>query len=268
MPSYVVTGASRGIGLEFVNQFTRDTTTIVFGLVRNPQSSRKLLELQKSRPNLHVLKADITDVPSLKAAAAKVAKGTGGWLDCLINNAAKVYNNSGPGLTLTTYTDEKVLEEDLMDMFRINVIGVIHTINAFLPLLRAGTAKKVIALSSGIADNDLTLKAGIVIQAPYGISKAGLNVVIAKYAAELRPEGFTFLSLSPELVNTAEKPPTPEEQEVFQGFVTRLQHYAPHWNGKAITPEMSVKLLLDIIERSTVKYTGAFLSHWGNKQWL
>ncbi|KAJ2970762.1 hypothetical protein NUW54_g12660 [Trametes sanguinea] len=68
MPSYVVTGVSRGIGLEFVNQLTKDQTNVVFGLARNPQNAPKLLELQRSRPNLHIIKADIVDLPSLKAS--------------------------------------------------------------------------------------------------------------------------------------------------------------------------------------------------------
>ena len=35
-------------------------------MIRNPQSATQLLELQKARPNVHILHADITDVPSLK----------------------------------------------------------------------------------------------------------------------------------------------------------------------------------------------------------
>ncbi|CDO68552.1 hypothetical protein BN946_scf184998.g49 [Trametes cinnabarina] len=262
MPSYVVTGVSRGIGLEYANQLTRDANNLVFGLVRNPQNAPKLLELQKSRPNLHIIKADIVD-----AAAVEVGKVTGGSLDYLINNAAQVITERS-GLTLTTYPSEELLEEDLLEAFRINVVGVVHTINVFLPLLRKGAAKKVISLSTGIADNDTTLKAGFTIQAPYCISKAGLNNAVAKYAAELRDEGFTFLALSPGLVDVAEKPPTPQELERISWMMARFKEYAPHWDGKAITAETSVRLMLGIIERSSVSDTGAFLSHWGNKQWL
>ncbi|KAI0819717.1 hypothetical protein BC628DRAFT_1332162 [Trametes gibbosa] len=203
MPSYLVTGASRGIGLEFVNQLV-NTANVVFALARNPQNSAKLVELQKARPNVHIVKADITYVPSLHVAAGVVGKTTGGSLDYLINNAASV-DGERAGLTLTTYTDEKLLEEDLVDTFRTNVVGVVHTINAFLPLLRGGAAKKVIALSTGVADTAVTLGADFAAHAPYCVSKAALNLAVAKYAAELRGEGFTFLAISPGLVNTAEK---------------------------------------------------------------
>lgn len=89
--------------------------------------------------------------------------------------------------------------------FRINVVGVTHTINAFLPLLRKGTAKKVITISSGMGDLDFTSRTGISTQAPYSISKAALNMVIVKYAAQYKSEGFVFLAISPGLVNTAVK---------------------------------------------------------------
>ncbi|CDO75921.1 hypothetical protein BN946_scf184873.g10 [Trametes cinnabarina] len=270
MPSYVVTGVSRGIGLEFVNQLTKDTNNVVFGLARTPQNAPKLFELQKSRPNLHIIKADIVD-----AAAAEVEKVTGGSLDYLINNAAQVNTGERTGLTLSTYPNEDLLEEDLVQTFRINVVGVAHTINAFLPLLRKGSTKKVISLSTGLADNDVTLKAGIAISAPYSISKAALNAAVAKYAAELRDEGFTFLALSPGVVNTAEKPPdakehaaTPEELERIGGLFLKFKKLAPHWDGNPLSPETSVRLMLDVIERSSVQNTGAFLSHWGNQQWL
>ncbi|KAH9895818.1 NAD(P)-binding protein [Cubamyces lactineus] len=267
MPSYVITGASRGIGLEFVTQLSKDPNNTVFGLVRNPQTATKLLELQKSRPNVHVFKADITDVPALKAAAAEVGKVTGGSLDYLINNAA-LLSNERIGLTLTTYPDEKVLEEDLVDSFRTNVVGVVHTVNAFLPLLRKGTAKKVITLSTGLAALDVTLGTGFAVHVPYSVSKAALNQAVAKYAAELRDEGFVFLAISPGVVDTVPKPLTPVEEEFFKSMVPKFQKYAPHWDGQPLSPETFVGLMLGIIDKVTLKDTGAFISHWGNQQWL
>ncbi|KAI0653102.1 NAD(P)-binding protein [Cubamyces menziesii] len=267
MPSYVITGASRGIGREFVNQLSKDPQNVVFGIVRSTQSSTTLLELQKSRPNVHVLQADITDVPSLKAAAAEVAKVTGGSLDYLINNAAQVFNERFK-LTISAYSDEKVLEDDLIDAFRINVVGVVHTTNAFLPLLRQGTAKKVITLSTPISIPEVTLVTDFAANAPYCVSKAALNQVVTKYAVAHRDEGFTFLNISPGVVNTFERPPTPEELEFFQDAFPKFRKASPDWNGNPITPERSVELMLSVIDKVTVKDTGAFLSHWGNQKWL
>ncbi|KAI0328959.1 short-chain dehydrogenases/reductase [Cubamyces sp. BRFM 1775] len=277
MPSYVITGASRGIGdthhepileqREFVNQLSQDPKNIVFGIVRNLQSATKLHELQKSRPNVHVLQADITDVPSLKAAAAEVAKVTGGSLDYLINNAAQVFGDR-IALTLSKYSDEKQLEDDLVDAFRTNVVGVVHTTNAFLPLLRKGTAKKVVSLSTPISLPEVTLVTGFAAHSPYCVSKAALNQVVTKYAAELREEGFTFLAISPGVVNTAEKPFTPEELEFFQDAFPKFMKASDDWDGNPLSPETSVELMLGVIDKVTVKDSGAFLSHWGNQKWL
>lgn len=88
--------------------------------------------------------------------------------------------------------------------FDTNVIGVIHTINVFLPLVRAGSAKKIITISTGVAECDLTVQSGFTISAPYSISKAAVNMVVAKYAAQYKKDGLIFLALSPGFVNTQE----------------------------------------------------------------
>ena len=42
----------------------------------------------------------------------------------------------------------------------------------------------------------------------------------------------------------------------------------PDWDGKPLTPEQSVKHVLNVVDNADKKDTGAFLSHWGNKRWL
>ena len=88
----------------------------------------------------------------------------------------------------------------------VNVLGVINATNAFLPLLRNGVGKKCITLSTGVADLDFTLASEFPALTPYSISKAGTNMVVAKYAVELKQEGFTFVAISPGLVDTSTRP--------------------------------------------------------------
>jgi NAD(P)-dependent dehydrogenase (short-subunit alcohol dehydrogenase family) len=90
----------------------------------------------------------------------------------------------------------------LLDSFKVNVIGNIHVFNLFMPLVLKGKAKKVVAISSGMADVEFISKFEIEPAAPYSISKAGTNVVIAKFSAEYRKEGVLFLSISPGVVDT------------------------------------------------------------------
>lgn len=83
-------------------------------------------------------------------------------------------------------------------------MGPIYTTNTFIPLLRAGAAKKVITISTGFADLDVTILTGIALSVPYSVSKAAVNMVNAKYAAELKDEGFTFLAIAPGFVKTTQ----------------------------------------------------------------
>jgi len=269
MPSYVITGASRGIGLEFVRQLSSSADNQVFALVRDKSTASSLVELASRTPNVHILQADIVDHKALKEAAAEVAAVTEGSLDYLINNAAFM-EEERRGLTLDGYPDgqESLLEKDIHTSIHVNVIGVIHTTNAFLPLIRKGTTKKVITLSTALADPEYTLATGLAAAAPYSMSKAALNIAVAKYAAAHQAEGILFLSISPGLVDTAQKPRTPAQLEKFKGTVAMLQKVSPHWNGQPLTPEQSVELMLGVIERVTIKDSGAFISQHGNKEWM
>ncbi|KAJ8581230.1 NAD(P)-binding protein, partial [Rhizopogon salebrosus TDB-379] len=236
----------------------------IFALVRSKSTANRLVEL--GRPNVHILEADITNTKDLKLAAAEISRIAGGSLDYLVNNAGFV-ESERDGLTLDSYSSEELLNKDLLDSFNVNVVGVINTINTFLPLLKKGKSKKVITLSTGLADPDMTIKSDLVTSGPYAISKAAVNMVNAKYAAQYKPEGFVFLAISPGLVDTSTRPPTPNELERFAAMIGNFRKLYPDFTGP-ITPETSVQMQLEVINRVTVDDSGAFISHKGNKEWL
>lgn len=96
--------------------------------------------------------------------------------------------------------------EDLASSFRTNVIGVIQTINAFVPLLRQGTGKKVLTLSTGFASADFVNEVELDVAAPYSISKAAVNLAVAHYNALYKKEGILFMAISPGFVDTGNMP--------------------------------------------------------------
>lgn len=98
--------------------------------------------------------------------------------------------------------DIQVQEDDFLESFKVNTLGLVNVVHAFLPLVRKGSVKKVVNLSSGIADLEVIHATDMAIGAPYAASKAAANVVIAKYAAALKDEGILFLSMSPGYVST------------------------------------------------------------------
>ncbi|KAL8838503.1 MAG: hypothetical protein Q9176_005055 [Flavoplaca citrina] len=122
----------------------------------------------------------------------KTGSLTGGKLDYLINNAAYVSNTSA--------------FKTLGDFFTTNVVGVIQTINVFVPLLRKGTEKKVLTLSTGTADADMINQFELDVAAPYSISKVAVNVAVAKYNALYKKEGTLFMAISPGYVDTGNHP--------------------------------------------------------------
>ncbi|VUC37315.1 unnamed protein product [Clonostachys rosea] len=270
MASYVVTGSNRGIGFEFLRQLSENPASIVIGLSRNKKATEEKVKAEIGRSNIHILEADASDAAALKKAAEDTSKITGGKIDYVIANAAVAsewseYNNIG-----TLGQEPERLEKDILDTIKINAIGPIHLFNFFLPLLRNGSAKKAIAISTGMADAEMISKFGVDISPPYAISKGALNVAVAKFDAQYRKEGILFVAISPGLVDTGKGASLTEEQKIGLGqMVAKFSEYAPNWTG-AITPEVSVKAVLKVIDESSIENGtgGAFISHWGNKQWL
>ncbi|KAL7619787.1 hypothetical protein AAE478_010330 [Parahypoxylon ruwenzoriense] len=272
MPSYLVTGASRGIGYEFLRQLSSDPSSVVIGLARDKVATEKKVASEIGRSNIHILHGDLTDYDSLKKAAEDTSKITGRSLDYLIANGAFISAYSGLSTLSELADDPRALEQDLRACFEANVVGNIHLFNVFLPLIRGGSVKKVVAISSGMGDADVVAKYDIDNAAPYAMSKAALNLIVAKYSAEFRSEGILFMSISPGIVatesNDVEKM-SEKQRKNFEKMAAKLQTYAPDFKGQ-ITPEESVKLVLGVINNASVERGdgGSFVSQFGNKQWI
>ncbi|KAJ5559086.1 short chain dehydrogenase (AtsC) [Penicillium sp. DV-2018c] len=272
MPVYVITGVSKGIGFEFLKQISEDQENLVVGLVRDRAGTEKKIAAELgSRPNVHIRHADLTNYDSLKQAAADTAEIVGErGIDYLVANGAYVplFDAYGPIGALSDKPKE--LETVSMELTQTNVVGNIHLFNLFLPLVLKGQVKKVIAISTGVADLDLTNDCEIDIGALYASSKAALNIIVAKFSAQYKKDGVLFLSISPGLVEVGRyADATPEELQGFAGFAAKLAEYAPHFKGP-ITPEESVRHVRSTWEKASIEdgFAGAFISHLGNKQWV
>ncbi|RYP91057.1 hypothetical protein DL770_002830 [Monosporascus sp. CRB-9-2] len=272
MPKYLITGASRGIGFEFIRQLSEHPDSVVIGIVRDKEATEKRVQSELKRTNIHILQGDLVNYESLKKAAEDTSKITGGSLDYLIANAGAISSNSEFSDVDELAENPEAFEKDLLDSFKVNAIGNIHLFNLFLPLIRRGNSKKVIAISTGMADVEMVRLFDVDIAAPYAISKAGLNMAVAKFSARYRKEGILFMSISPGLVDTGNFNPAdlPEQKRkaVLEMFA-KFAEIAPHFKGP-ITPEESVRSVMAVIENASVDRGdgGSFVSHFGNKQWL
>ncbi|PFH62258.1 hypothetical protein XA68_14389 [Ophiocordyceps unilateralis] len=271
MPSYVITGVSKGLGFEFLRQLSSDASNTVIGLVRDKATTEKKISEQfKGRPNIHILQADLTDYETVKRSAEKTAEITGGSLDYLVANAGYVSHWDAYEAIGVLGNNPKALEEDFLKSFQTNVIANIHLINLFIPLVLKGKAKKVIALSTGNADLDPINNFDVEVAPGYSISKAAMNVAIGKFSAQYKKQGVLFISICPGMVETGHhKDATPEQMQSLGGLVQKFMQYAPHFSGPA-APEAAVRDVISVWERASVENGdgGSYVSHHGNKQWL
>ena len=205
MPSYAITGASRGLGRELVRQLSADPKNTIFALVRTPAKATALTELAaQHHDRIHVLTADVTDPASLKTAAEAVGAVTGGTLDVLIHNAFERDPSANRFTPSKIPLEREAVEKLFSTPWATDVYGTLCVTNTFLPLVEKGEQKKVVHISSAMADLDLIKTAGLAMSVPPSVSKAGMNVLSAKYAAEYEGKGVKFLALSPGWVDTFE----------------------------------------------------------------
>ncbi|KAF3923877.1 hypothetical protein ABW21_db0208745 [Orbilia brochopaga] len=267
MPSYAITGASRGIGFGWIQVLSKDPSNTIFALVRNPTSSPALTELAKVNKNVHIIQADITSAAQMAEAADQVSKITGGKLDVLVENAATLFTEAAGLNPLDLTKDAETLqqfEKSFQTSLTDNVLSVVYTTTPFIDLVKKGDQKKILVLSTGIADVDAILQWDMTSNIPYAASKAAMNVLVAKYAIQLKEDGITMVSISPGLVQTSHEESMVQMYEAITQIFRRTH---PQFPGP-LTPEESVNHMLNTLGKLTVKDTGKFMSHYGNREWL
>ncbi|KKP02342.1 hypothetical protein THAR02_05542 [Trichoderma harzianum] len=271
MPSYLVTGASRGLGYGMIKVLASDPLNKVIGLVRDATATRARLSADNIS-NVHIVAADITDDKALKEAAEETKRFLGdAGLDVLINNAGRCHllDWMANG-TLISEHDVPAVLEDTQKSFDINALGVLKTVFAFLPLVREGKLKKIVGISSGMGDIEFINDIKLANAAPYAISKAALTTMFAKFNAAYQDEGLLFFTICPGLVDTAEGDATLSSDDSLrlQAILAKFNDYAPGF--KAMDPVTAAESSLAAVARSTIEtgHGGSFLSHNGTKRWM
>ncbi|KAI1061142.1 hypothetical protein LB506_011539 [Fusarium annulatum] len=256
MPSYLITGVSRGLGFGFVQVLSSNPDNTVIGLARNKAATEKKLAEELGSPQNGVV--------------SSVSEIAGGSLDYVIANAGLIALWSQWDAVDVLARDPEHLVKDLQDSFNVNVIGNFHLFNLFTPLVLKGQAKKVIAISSGMSDIDFIRQFEIEPAPAYAISKAGTNVLTAKFAARYAKEGVLFMSICPGSVDSGfEGELTEEQKEKVAKLGSKFVNYAPHFTGPS-TPVDSAKAVLKVMNECSLEKgsSGALVSKFGNKQWM
>jgi NAD(P)-dependent dehydrogenase (short-subunit alcohol dehydrogenase family) len=189
MQRVLVSGANRGIGLEFVHQLLGRGAR-VFAACRKPGQALKLTAAAGAHPGrLSVLPLELTSERSIVELARETAALTDA-LDLLVNNAGVLVSGERFG---------ELVARTFAESFAINATGPLLLTQALAPLLARGTVPRVVNLSSDLG----SLADTRAFQTPgYAMGKTALNMVTRLTAAELAPRGITVVSINPGWVRT------------------------------------------------------------------
>jgi NAD(P)-dependent dehydrogenase (short-subunit alcohol dehydrogenase family) len=175
LPTILITGAGRGLGLELARQYAEDGWRVI-GTVRKAAP-----ELRES------VILDVTDFAQVKQLASRL-EGTP--IDVLFCNAG-ISGKRGMALGSFDYGEwEKVL--------RVNLLGAAAVIEAIADNVAASERKVIAVMSSRLGSIAETSGETL----PYSTSKAALNLLAKGLAAELAPRGVIVVALSPGWVKT------------------------------------------------------------------
>jgi NAD(P)-dependent dehydrogenase (short-subunit alcohol dehydrogenase family) len=188
MPAILITGANRGLGLEFTRQYAADGWTVI-AACRDPQAAKDLQALAASSGGrIRVIAMNVADTASVKAAASALA---GEPIDILLNNAGV---GSPAGKTLGSLDYAAWLE-----VLDVNTLGPARVVEALVENVAKGERKLILTITSRMGSIDDNTSGG---SYPYRSSKAAVNMVVKSLSLDLAPRGIACVLLHPGWVRT------------------------------------------------------------------
>lgn len=215
-PTVLITGANRGIGLEFAKQYANDGWDVI-GTARRPDAATALAETGAT-----VVALDVTDSESVEALVATL---DGRPIDLLINNA---------GVSARAGAIDELDLERAERAIAVNLLGPMRITAALLPNLKEGDRKTVVGISSRLGSIEGNTAGGYY---GYRESKTGLNMFMRSLAADLRSDGFTCVVMSPGWVRTAMGGPRAplSTTDSVNGMRTVIAALTPEQSGQFIS---------------------------------
>ncbi len=184
MPTVLITGASRGLGLEFTRQYAADGWRVIASC-RKPANARALKAVTGK---VTVEKLDVDDAASVRALSRKYAKDA---IDVLINNAG-IY---GPrGMTMTT------IDYDAWgQVLRTNTMAPLRVAAVFLRQVARSRKKTIATVTSWMGSIAANEAGGHYV---YRSSKAAVNAVMKSLSIDVKGKGVIVAVLHPGWVKT------------------------------------------------------------------
>jgi NAD(P)-dependent dehydrogenase (short-subunit alcohol dehydrogenase family) len=184
MSTILITGAGRGLGLEFARQFAEEGWDVI-ATVRDPAKGASVARLGKS-VEIHLL--DVSDPEAAKRLARDLK---GKPIDVLVCNAG-IYGPRGNYFGRTDYAQWD-------DVLKVNLMGPMAIVEALADNVAASKLKRIVMLSSGMASIADNTSGGAHM---YRTSKAALNALAKGLSVDLADRGITVITVSPGWVKT------------------------------------------------------------------
>ena len=181
----LITGANRGLGLEFTQQYAADGWNVI-ACCRHPQSALDLQALVATHSNVKIYTLDVADFAQIDALAMQLRDES---IDVLINNAG-VYPASSFGDT--NY-------DDWAAAFKVNSMAPLKMAEAFVQHITRSQLKKIATLSSKMGSLDDNTSGE---SYSYRSSKTAVNMVMKSLSIDLKPYGISVVTLHPGWVQT------------------------------------------------------------------
>ncbi len=193
MDTVLITGAGRGLGLEFAKQYAADGWRVI-ACARHTSPALAGLEGLQREVRVHSL--DVTDSGQIRKLAAEL---DGEAVDVLINNAGTIGRGSPGAGGFAEQRFGNIDYDDVEQILRTNVVGPLKVTEAFLTHVARSRQKKIVTLSSILGSTALNTRGGLY---GYRASKAGVNAIVKSLSVDLASQGVLAVALHPGWVRT------------------------------------------------------------------
>ncbi len=195
----LVTGATRGIGLETVRQLAETGVHVLLAGRNRDKAVEAALQLQRQGLLVEAIALDVTDSASIAAAAQEIERRHG-KLDILVNNAGIMADDADKGVSGQSIATWR-------KTFDTNLFGVIETTQALLPLIRKSDAGRIVNVSSLLGSiSEHQNPASFIYEfkgvPSYNVSKSAVNAWTVHLAHELKDTGIKVNTIHPGYVKT------------------------------------------------------------------
>jgi NAD(P)-dependent dehydrogenase (short-subunit alcohol dehydrogenase family) len=228
-PTLLITGANRGIGLEFAQQYSKLGWNII-ATARKPETADELLALAKEYDRLVIERLDVTDFTRIDELSKKYATQP---IDVLLSNAG-ITPKYKSAFTTVSGVDWNMA----IDSFEVNALAPLKLSQAFMEQVAASEQRKIVIISSKAGSFELGPKMPMMYS--YRASKAALNMYIYTLSFETPKKDVTVTLLSPGQVNTVpgmKLPNAIETDESVDKMIAVIESITPEQNGKFLDYE-------------------------------